>query len=60
MFMTSLLPLMVNYALLGGWHEEAEIAMHDQAITDAMTGLYNRRGWVKMGNRWLPMRCSSK
>ncbi|MBK6651759.1 MAG: GGDEF domain-containing protein [Betaproteobacteria bacterium] len=49
MFMTSLLPLMVNYALLGGWHEEAEIAMHDQAITDAMTGLYNRRGWVEIG-----------
>jgi hypothetical protein len=49
MFMTSLLPLMVNYALLGGWHEEAEIAMHEQAITDAMTRLYNRRGWVEIG-----------
>jgi diguanylate cyclase (GGDEF)-like protein len=49
MFMTNLLPLMVNYALLGGWHEEAEIAMHAQAITDAMTGLYNRRGWVEIG-----------
>ena len=49
MFMTNLLPLMVNYALLGGWHEEAEIALHEQAITDAMTGLYNRRGWVEIG-----------
>jgi diguanylate cyclase len=49
MFMTSLLPLMVNYALLGGWHEEVEIAMHEQAITDAMTRLYNRRGWVEIG-----------
>lgn len=49
MFMTNLLPLLVNYALLGGWHEEAEIALHEQAITDAMTGLYNRRGWVEIG-----------
>jgi diguanylate cyclase (GGDEF)-like protein len=49
MFMTNLLPLMVNYALLGGWHEEAEIAIHEQAITDAMTGLNNRRGWVEIG-----------
>ena len=48
MLMTNLLPLMINYAVLGGWHEEAEIAMHQQAITDAMTGLYNRRGWVEI------------
>lgn len=48
MLMTSLLPLMVNYAVLGGWHEEAELAIHRQAITDALTGLYNRRGWSEI------------
>lgn len=50
MFMTNLLPLMINYAILGGWHEEAEIAMHEQAITDALTGLYNRRGWLEIAH----------
>ena len=49
MLMTNVLPLMIYYSVLGGWHEEAEIAMHEQAITDAMTGLYNRRGWVEIG-----------
>jgi len=49
MLMTNLLPLMMNYAVLGGWHEEAEIAMHQQAITDTMTGLFNRRGWIEVG-----------
>lgn len=49
MLMTSLLPILVNYAVLGGWHEEAEIAIHQQAITDALTGLYNRRGWAEIG-----------
>lgn len=50
MFITNLLPLMINYAILGGWHEEAEIAMHEQAITDALTGLYNRRGWLEIAH----------
>lgn len=50
MFMTNLLPLMINYAILGGWHEEAEIAMYEQAITDALTGLYNRRGWLEIAH----------
>lgn len=49
MLMTSLLPLMVNFAILGGWHEEAETALHQQAVTDAMTGLFNRRGWQEVG-----------
>lgn len=49
MLTTNLLPLMINYAVLGGWHEEAEIALHQQAVTDAMTGLFNRRGWIEVG-----------
>jgi diguanylate cyclase (GGDEF)-like protein len=48
MVMTTLVPVMVNFAILGGWHEEAENAMHLQAVTDAMTGLLNRRGWAEV------------
>lgn len=48
MLMTSLVPVTVNFAILGGWHEEAERAMHEQAITDALTRLYNRRGWLEV------------
>jgi diguanylate cyclase (GGDEF)-like protein len=49
MLMTNLLPLMVNFAMLGGWHEEAETALHRQAVTDTLTALLNRRGWVEVG-----------
>jgi diguanylate cyclase (GGDEF)-like protein len=48
MTMTSLLPVMINFALLGGWHEEAEIALHQQVVTDTLTGLLNRRGWQEV------------
>ena len=48
MLMTNLLPLVANYAILGGWHEEAENALHRLAITDTQTGLYNRRGWTEI------------
>jgi diguanylate cyclase (GGDEF)-like protein len=53
MLTTSLLPLLINYAILGGWHEEAEVALHQQVITDALTGLFNRRGWQEIGQRLL-------
>lgn len=49
MLMTSLLPMMVNFAMLGGWHEEAEIALYRQVVTDTLTGLLNRRGWMEVG-----------
>lgn len=49
MLMTNLLPLMVNFAMLGGWHEDAEAALQQQAITDELTGLLNRRGWLQAG-----------
>lgn len=49
MLMTNLLPVMMNYAVLGGWHEEAENALRQQAITDTMTRLFNRRGWIEIG-----------
>lgn len=49
MLMTNLLPVMVNYAILGGWHEEAESALHRQAVTDELTALLNRRGWLEVG-----------
>lgn len=48
MMMTNLVPLMVNFAILGGWHEEADSAMHQQAVTDTLTGLFNRRGWQEV------------
>lgn len=53
MLMTTLVPVMVNFAILGGWHEEAEIAMHQQAVTDALTGLLNRRGWGEVAQPML-------
>lgn len=49
MMTASLLPLLVNYAVLGGWHEEAEAALHRQVVTDSLTGLLNRRGWQEVG-----------
>ncbi len=48
MFMTSLLPPLINFAMLGGWHEEAEAALHRQAVTDSLTQLLNRRGWQEV------------
>ncbi|MDD2926149.1 GGDEF domain-containing protein [Rhodoferax sp.] len=50
MLMTNLAPLMINFAILGGWHEEAETALYRQAVTDALTGLLNRRGWQEVAN----------
>lgn len=48
MLMTNLAPLMINFALLGGWHEEAEASLRRQAVTDTLTGLLNRRGWQEV------------
>jgi hypothetical protein len=48
MFMTSLLPPLMNFAMLGGWHEEAEKALHQQAVTDSLTHLLNHRGWQEV------------
>lgn len=48
MLLTSLGPLMMNFAILGGWHEEAEVALYNQAVTDTLTGLLNRRGWLEV------------
>jgi diguanylate cyclase (GGDEF)-like protein len=50
MLMTNLVPVMINFAILGGWHEEAENALRQQAVTDALTGLYNRRGWLEVAH----------
>ena len=51
MLMTNLVPAMLNFAILGGWHEEADAAMHRQVITDLLTGLLNRRGWQEAAQR---------
>jgi diguanylate cyclase (GGDEF)-like protein len=48
MLMTNVVPVMINFSILGGWHEEAEAALHRQAVTDALTDLYNRRGWLEV------------
>lgn len=48
MLMTSQIPLLVNFAVLGGWHEEAEVALRQQAVTDSLTHLLNRRGWLEV------------
>lgn len=36
---------LTTLALLAGWHEEAERALREQADTDGLTGLLNRRAW---------------
>lgn len=48
MVATCLVPPMINFALLGGWHEEADAKLHRQAVTDSLTQLLNRRGWQQL------------
>lgn len=37
----------LNVAFLVAWREEAEIKLRDLTVTDALTGLLNRRGWYE-------------
>jgi diguanylate cyclase (GGDEF)-like protein len=37
--------VLVNVAVLVAWREEAEAQLREQAFTDSLTGVLNRRGW---------------
>jgi diguanylate cyclase (GGDEF)-like protein len=39
--------MLTTIGLLVGWHEEAERGLREQADTDGLTGLLNRRAWRK-------------
>jgi diguanylate cyclase len=53
MMMANMASITVNFAILGGWHEEAEVALRNQAITDTLSGLLNRRGWIQVAGHLL-------
>jgi len=42
---TNLTLILTNVSLLVAWREEAEQQLRDQAITDPLTTVLNRRGW---------------
>lgn len=45
---TTLSMIAASVTVLVAWREEAELKLHAQAITDALTGVLNRRGWGEM------------
>lgn len=45
LLLTNLTLILTNVSLLVGWREEAERQLRDQAITDPLTTVLNRRGW---------------
>ncbi|MCZ8292551.1 MAG: GGDEF domain-containing protein [Hylemonella sp.] len=42
-----------NIAILAAWREEAQHQLRTLVITDALTGLFNRNGWVEQAKRAL-------
>jgi diguanylate cyclase (GGDEF)-like protein len=45
LLVANLATVMMNVAMLIGWHEESDLELRNQAITDPLTGILNRRGW---------------
>ena len=45
---TNLTLVIASVTVLVAWHEEAEQQLRARAITDALTGVLNRRGWEEM------------
>ena len=48
---TNLTLILTNVSLLVAWREEAEQQLRDQAITDPLTSVLNRRGWNETAAR---------
>ena len=51
LLLTNLTLILTNVSLLVGWREEAEQQLRDQAITDPLTTVLNRRGWTETAAR---------
>ena len=51
LLLTNLTLILTNVSLLVGWRDEAEQQLRDQAITDPLTTVFNRRGWNKTAAR---------
>ena len=51
LLLTNLTLILTNVSLLVGWREEAEQQLRDQAITDPLTTVFNRRGWNETAKR---------
>ena len=51
LLLTNLTLILTNVSLLVGWREEAEQQLRDQAITDPLTTVLNRRGWNETAMR---------
>lgn len=49
MLTTNVALVLGNVAVLVAWRTEAEEQLQSQALTDALTGLLNRRGWKERG-----------
>jgi diguanylate cyclase (GGDEF)-like protein len=51
LLLTNLTLILTNVSLLVGWRDEAEQQLRDQAITDPLTTVLNRRGWNEAAGR---------
>ncbi len=51
LLLTNLTLILTNVSLLVGWRDEAEQQLRDQAITDPLTTVLNRRGWNETAGR---------
>jgi diguanylate cyclase (GGDEF)-like protein len=51
LLLTNLTLILTNVSLLVGWRDEAEQQLRDQAITDPLTTVFNRRGWKETAAR---------
>lgn len=51
LLLTNLTLILTNVSLLVGWRDEAEQQLRDQAISDPLTTVLNRRGWSETAGR---------
>ena len=51
LLLANLILILTNVSLLVGWRDESEQQLRDQAITDPLTTVLNRRGWNETASR---------